>query len=470
MIHLEAWNKVAVLAGAAAAVALTILLAVCFVGEGCLIYEVLARRRGKKDQERRMSGTLYGSQGKAVCLTDYRSNGQRLPSSASSVSAYAAVSERADALAGRLRTDSTYSSMSSSTDTSSVRSASASVSSSSLPESLSPPPQEKPGLPALSFSLLATTIPESPTVKLAIAVESATDLPARDYGAHCDPWVSVTVIRDRRSLRRRPPVPLAGFRTKTIRHAHNPFYSQTFVADVQREDLKDVCVRFCVVDQDRYCGPVEIGSTSITIKEAKQTGPDPDKFSSTQILNPPKKDYGQIHFGLSFLPTAQRLSFNITKATNLKQDKEDGNEDDTTNPYVRILMFNGSGRLVKKKKTTVKVNTREPVFNETLNFEVGAGQLESSRFLVTLCSRKRELELDVGQEERTESFGFEDEEVVSCGSNGGRRESNGRTRTKDPCLGKMALGKSVRGEKEREHYRCVMATPRKVFSVTHTLR
>ena len=41
---------------------------------------------------------------------------------------------------------------------------------------------------------------------------------------------------------------------------------------------------------------------------------------------------------------------------------------------------------------------------------------------------------------RTESFGFEDEEVVSCGSNGGRRESNGRTRTKDPCLGKMALG------------------------------
>ena len=41
---------------------------------------------------------------------------------------------------------------------------------------------------------------------------------------------------------------------------------------------------------------------------------------------------------------------------------------------------------------------------------------------------------------RTESFGFEDEEAVSCGSNGGRRESNGRTRTKDPCLGKMALG------------------------------
>jgi hypothetical protein len=300
--------------------------------------------------------------------------------------------------------------------------------------------QEKPGLPALSFSLLATTIPESPTVKLAIAVESATDLPARDYGAHCDPWVSVTIVRDRKSLRRRPPVPLAGFRTKTIRHAHNPFYSQTFVADVQREDLK----------------------------EAKQTGPDPDKFSSSQILNPPKKDCGQIHFGLSYLPTAQRLSFNIAKATNLKPEKDDKNEDDTTNPYVRILMFNGSGRLVKKKKTTVKVNTREPVFNETLNFEVAAGQLDVARFLLTLCSRRRELELDLGQEERGESFGFEDEEVSS--GSGGRRESSGRNRTKDPCLGKVALGRSVRGEKEREHYRSVMVTPRKVFNVTHTLR
>ena len=33
-------------------------------------------------------------------------------------------------------------------------------------------------------------------------------------------------------------------------------------------------------------------------------------------------------------------------------------------------MFTQSGRLVKKKKTTVKVGTKDPVFNETLNFEV----------------------------------------------------------------------------------------------------
>ena len=32
--------------------------------------------------------------------------------------------------------------------------------------------------------------------------------------AHCDPWVSVMVNRDRRSLRRRPPSPITQFRTK----------------------------------------------------------------------------------------------------------------------------------------------------------------------------------------------------------------------------------------------------------------
>ena len=93
-------------------------------------------------------------------------------------------------------------------------------------------------LPALTFSLLTNIIPNSNTVKLAIGVESATDLPAREYGAHPDPWVSVTVLSERRSLRRRPPTPLAVFRTKAIRHAHNPLFSQTFVTDIQREEMK----------------------------------------------------------------------------------------------------------------------------------------------------------------------------------------------------------------------------------------
>ena len=186
--------------------------------------------------------------------------------------------------------------------------------------------------PSISFSVLASVGPDT-TAKLVIGVESCTDLPGRDYGAHCDPWVSITVNRDRRSLRRRPPSPITQFRTKTIRHAHNPFYSQTFVTDIQKVEMKDISVVFAVMDQDRHCGAVEIGRAGITLKEAKQTVDDPVKFSSHCPLLHTKRDCGEILFGLSYLPTAQRLSFSLVKINNIKVEKN--NEE----PISRCLLI-----------------------------------------------------------------------------------------------------------------------------------
>ena len=180
--------------------------------------------------------------------------------------------------------------------------------------------------PSISFSLLTSLDPDSNTAKLAIGVESCTDLPGRDYGAHCDPWVSVTVNRDKRSLRRRPPSPITNFRTKTIRHAHNPFYSQTFVAELQRQELRELSVMFSVMDQDRHCGSMEIGRANISLKEAKQVVEDPVKFSSVCPLTQTRREAGEILFGLSYLPTAQRLSFSVVKINGIKVDKKIGEE------------------------------------------------------------------------------------------------------------------------------------------------
>ena len=56
--------------------------------------------------------------------------------------------------------------------------------SSESPTPGSPPiHQPPPSPPSVSFSLLATTLLEGSNVKLAIAVESATDLPSRSVGA-----------------------------------------------------------------------------------------------------------------------------------------------------------------------------------------------------------------------------------------------------------------------------------------------
>ena len=63
MLHLDPINKVLVMAGAAAAVALTILAVVCFVGEGCLVYEL----RGGKTKREYIREHFYGLRG-SVCV------------------------------------------------------------------------------------------------------------------------------------------------------------------------------------------------------------------------------------------------------------------------------------------------------------------------------------------------------------------------------------------------------------------
>ena len=43
------------------------------------------------------------------------------------------------------------------------------------------------------------------------------------------------------------------------------------------------------MDQDRYCGPVEMGHTDITLKEANQIVEEPEKFSTTQFIKEKRK-------------------------------------------------------------------------------------------------------------------------------------------------------------------------------------
>ena len=46
---------------------------------------------------------------------------------------------------------------------------------------------------------------------------------------------------------------------------------------------------FTVMDQDRYCGAVEIGHCNITMKEAKQISSEPERFTATQLIEPANK-------------------------------------------------------------------------------------------------------------------------------------------------------------------------------------
>ena len=74
-------------------------------------------------------------------------------------------------------------------------------------------------------------------------------------------------------------------------------------------------------DADRHTKTAEIGSSSLSLKEIKELDSAASGSKSAQVnqvLTRKRSDFGEILFGMSYLPTAQRLSFTIVKAVNLK--------------------------------------------------------------------------------------------------------------------------------------------------------
>ena len=57
-------------------------------------------------------------------------------------------------------------------------------------------------------------------------------------------------------------------------------------------------------------------------------------------------------------------------------------------PYIRILQVSSkNGKVIRKKKTSVKSGTCEPEFNETLHFDLQQQQVENMIFIVMVSHR-----------------------------------------------------------------------------------
>ncbi|NWJ11962.1 SYT9 protein, partial [Crypturellus undulatus] len=76
-------------------------------------------------------------------------------------------------------------------------------------------------------------------------------------------------------------------------------------------------------------------------------------------------DLGEIMFSLCYLPTAGRMTLTVIKCRNLKAMDITGASD----PYVKVSLM-CEGRRLKKRKTTTKKNTLNPVYNEAIIFDI----------------------------------------------------------------------------------------------------
>ncbi|XP_014796080.1 PREDICTED: synaptotagmin-12-like [Calidris pugnax] len=89
---------------------------------------------------------------------------------------------------------------------------------------------------------------------------------------------------------------------------------------------------------------------------------------------------GEILLSLSYLPTAERLTVVVVKAKNLVWT----NGKVTADPFVKVYLLQ-DGRKISKKKTAVKRDDTNPVFNEAMIFSVPAIVLQELSLRVTVA-------------------------------------------------------------------------------------
>lgn len=292
------------------------------------------------------------------------------------------------------------------------------------------------------------------TGKLIIGIEALSGLPPKQYNGTLEPYVALNIVKQSWSHRKRQK--LHSFRTRSIRHTANPIYKETFaIANVKPQEAREWILDITAYDHDRYANHTELSSLKISLKDMKNIFYSPEIHLFNYRMKPSYQEFGNILLAIKYLPTAERLTITIIKLRNIKFTSVVSNLS-KFNPYVRVLMLNGkTGKKIGKKKTKFLRAVMQPEFNETLTFDLPITQLDTVQFLIVLCNKI----LPEGSSTNIVDHASDSEDSVSSFRN-----------SANISIGKVALGKGVRGSTERLHWFSVLQNPRKSVNVWHTLK
>ncbi|XP_029832696.2 synaptotagmin-A [Ixodes scapularis] len=470
MLELSDAQKLMLVASCAGLVAATILVTVCVVTPHCWLYHCIW---GKDDEKERRKKLYYGTDviPLPVCPVTTKpvsANGDK-PVAGAEGGITASTPGGIVLLPfvrSRAQRDSTYSSMStaSSRGEASVHSDNSADVVTSV-EGVGEEGDVVLGHATLSLRYQAQTSPGGnpattgyPAGKLLVNIREVQNLAPRAYGGICDPYVVVKILKGRIKKKRgsgsslRRPSCIGGgggahcllqYQTQVKRKTQCPLFNENFSADLAKGELKDCSLLVALFDLDKYSNDTEVGEALVALKELQLVG-NPDEQILHLDLKEPKQHNGEILFGLSYLPTAERLTFSIMKASNLVSPL---NNVESFFPCVRILLFH-NGKLKKKKKTAPRQGTLCPVYNESLTFDVPQTELDRVVFLVVVSHR------DPGQ---GGSLSSPDSPTTPVAG------------SPQQHVGKVLVGASSRGS-VLHHWNAMKQSPRKQVTQWHTLR
>uniref|UniRef100_A0A8C4NAM9 Synaptotagmin 5 n=1 Tax=Eptatretus burgeri TaxID=7764 RepID=A0A8C4NAM9_EPTBU len=207
------------------------------------------------------------------------------------------------------------------------------------------------------------------TSKLIVGVVKGEKLLAVDINGTSDPYIKICLI------------PKGGkkFQTRVHRKTLNPDFNEYFTFKVSYGELAKQTIVLSVFDFDRFSHHTFIGEVRLPIASL-DLGSTVEEWQEIQPGIEDMSDVlGDLCFSLRYIPTAGKLFIVILEGKNLKNLDKQGISD----PYVKLQLVQNRRKL-KKKKTTVKMNTLNPYFNETFSFDIPFDQIQNTQIIFSI--------------------------------------------------------------------------------------
>ncbi|XP_063148989.1 synaptotagmin-12 [Candoia aspera] len=164
------------------------------------------------------------------------------------------------------------------------------------------------------------------------------------------------------------------------RSAYSVFFDEKFSIPLDPSTLEENSLRFSVFGIDEDERNISTGVAELKLSDLDIFVRPFNAWLYLQDMNKATDSVGEILLCLSYLPTAERLTVVVVKAKNLVWT----NRKMTADPFVKVYLLQ-DGRKISKKKTAIKRDDTNPVFNEAMIFSVPAIVLQELSLRVTVA-------------------------------------------------------------------------------------
>ncbi|XP_022241854.1 synaptotagmin-1-like isoform X1 [Limulus polyphemus] len=204
-----------------------------------------------------------------------------------------------------------------------------------------------------------------------VHVIEALDLGTISENGFNDPYVKVTLV---------PEVDTKPRQTEIQRNSSDPVFDEVFKFPVSFDDLPEKILLLQVFDYDRFSRNDITGEVRVNMCDVDVTT-ETEVWSEISKTNKVSRDRPEILLSLSYLPSAGRLTVVVLKASNLMSQESK----ELPDAYVKVALVYGD-RKMKKKKTTTKRATNNPVWNEALSFGISEDGLKHCSLMVSVMN------------------------------------------------------------------------------------